>query len=99
MEFSITSNQILAFCGLVTALYGVWKIVKEMKKPGDDLKETVEKHSQRLDKDNRRLEEVEESNQMILKCLYAILNHEITGNNVDKLTARRDELQEYLIDR
>lgn len=99
MEFSITSNQILAFCGLVTALYGVWKIVKEMKKPGDDLKETVEKHSQTLDKDNRRLEEVEESNQMILKCLYAILNHEITGNNVDKLTARRDELQEYLIDR
>lgn len=99
MEFSITSNQILAFCGLVTALYGAWKIVKEMKKPGDDLKETVEKHSQRLDKDNRRLEEVEESNQMILKCLYAILNHEITGNNVDKLTARRDELQEYLIDR
>ena len=99
MEFSITSNQILAFCGLVTALYGVWKIVKEMKKPGDDLKETVEKHSQRLDKDNKRLEEVEESNQMILKCLYAILNHEITGNNVDKLTARRDELQEYLIDR
>lgn len=99
MEFSIASNQILAFCGLVTALYGVWKIVKEMKKPGDDLKETVEKHSQRLDKDNRRLEEVEESNQMILKCLYAILNHEITGNDVDKLTARRDELQEYLIDR
>lgn len=99
MEFSITSNQILAFCGLVTALYGIWKIVKEIKKPGDDLKEIVEKHSQRLDKDNRRLEEVEESNQMILKCLYAILNHEITGNNVDKLTARRDELQEYLIDR
>lgn len=99
MEFSITSGQILAFCGFVTALYGVWKIVKEMKKPGDDLKETVEKHSQILDKDNRRLEEVEESNQMILKCLYAILNHEITGNNVDKLTARRDELQEYLIDR
>lgn len=99
MEFSITSNQILAFCGLVTALYGVWKIVKETKKPGDDLKETVERHSQILDKDNRRLKEVEESNQMILKCLYAILNHEITGNNVDKLTARRDELQEYLIDR
>lgn len=99
MEFSITSNQILAFCGLVTALYGVWKIVKEMKKPGDDLKETVERHSQILDKDNRRLKEAEESNQMILKCLYAILNHEITGNNVDKLTARRDELQEYLIDR
>ena len=99
MEFSITSSQILAFCGLVTALYGVWKIVKEMKKPGDDLKETVERHSQFLDKDNRRLKEVEESNQMILKCLYAILNHEITGNNVDKLTARRDELQEYLIDR
>ena len=36
MEFSITSNQILGFCALITALWGVWKIVKEWKK-GEEL--------------------------------------------------------------
>ena len=41
MEFVITSNQILAFCALITALWGVWKIVKEMKKPNDDLKSKI----------------------------------------------------------
>ena len=41
MEFSITANQIMGFCALVTALWGFWKIVKEFKKPNDDLKKKV----------------------------------------------------------
>lgn len=99
MGFTITSNQILAFCALVTALYGVWKIVKEVKKPNDDLKALVSKHSQILDNDNERLKEVEDSNQMILKCLLVLINHNITGNGIEKMKAARDDLQDYLIDR
>lgn len=99
MEFSISSDEILAFCALITALYGVWKIVKELKKPNDDLKELVDKHSQILDNDNGRLKEMEKTNQMILKSLSVIINHEITGNNIDKMRDTRDELQEYLINR
>lgn len=99
MEFVISSNQILAFCGLVTALYGVWKIVKELKKPNDDMKELVNEHSRNLDRDNKRLKEVEDSNQMILKCLLVIINHDITGNGIEKMTSARDELQAYLINR
>lgn len=99
MEFAISSNQILAFCGLITALYGVWKIVKEIKKPNDDMKELVNKHSQILNKDNKRLNEVEDSNQMILKCLLVIINHDVTGNGIEKMKSTRDELQEYLINR
>lgn len=99
MEFVISSNQILAFCGLVTALYGVWKIVKELEKPNDDMKELVNEHSRNLDRDNKRLKEVEDSNQMILKCLLVIINHDITGNGIEKMTSARDELQAYLINR
>lgn len=97
MEFMITSNQILAFCGLITALWGVWKIVKEVRKPNEDLKKKVEKHDSLLDTDNRRLKEIEDSNKMTLQCLLVIINHSITGNGVDKLKQTRDELQEFLI--
>ena len=59
MNFVITSEQIvwcLTFIGLVWAAV---KIIKELKKPSDDLKETVNRHSQLLNNDNERLKAVE----------------------------------------
>lgn len=99
MEFTITSAQILALCALITALWGVRKIVKELKKPNEDLKNTVAKHDLLLDNDNKRLKEIEDSNKMILQCLLVIINHDITGNGIDKMKDARDELQNYLITR
>ena len=99
MEFTISTNQIIWFCSFVAGLWGLWKIVKEARKPNDDLKAKVEKHDRLLDKDNKRLEEIESSNQMILKSLLVIINHEITGNGVEKMKTVRDSLEEYLIKR
>ena len=99
MNFTITSAQILAFCAFVTTLWGVWKIVKEIKKPNDDLKNTVARHDKLLDNDDKRLKEIENSNRMILQCLLVIINHDITGNRIEKMKTARDELQEYLINR
>ena len=97
MEFSITANQIMGFCALVTALWGIWKIVKEIKKPNEDLKKTIEKHERLLMNDNTRFEDIENSNKMMLQCLLVMINHNITGNGIDKLKETRDELQEFLI--
>ena len=99
MEFTISTDQIIWFCSFVAGLWGLWKIVKEARKPNDDLKAKVEKHDRLLDKDNKRLEEIESSNQMILKSLLVIINHEITGNCIEKMKAVRDSLEEYLIKR
>lgn len=59
MEFTITSQQILWICGIITSIWGVVKIVKEIKKPSDDLKETVNRHGQLLNNDNERLKAIE----------------------------------------
>lgn len=99
MEFTISTSQIMWLCSFITLIWGVWKIAKEFRKPNDELKSKVEKHDQLLDKDNKRLKEIEQSNKMIMKSLSAIINHEITGNGVEKMKVTRDELQEYLIDR
>ena len=97
--FVITSEQIVWFCTFIAGLWGLWKIIKQLKKPNDDMKAIVQKHSELLDKDNRRLTESEYTNQMILKCLLVIINHDITGNGIENMKNARDELQEYLINK
>lgn len=99
MEFVITSKQIVEFCGLVATLWGLWKIIKEIKKPNDDLKLKVDRHERLLNSDDERLKEVEESNKMILQSLLVIINHDITGNGIDQLKKTRDSLQEYLVNK
>ena len=99
MDFTITSAQIIGFCALITALWGAWKIVKEVKKPSDDLKETVARHETLLNNDNVRLKEIENSNKMVLQSLLVIINHEITGNGIENMKKARDELQEFIINK
>lgn len=99
MDFTLTSGQIMAFCSFIAAIWGVWKIVVELKKPNDDLKAKVERHDDLLVNDNNRLKEVEESSKMILQCLLVIINHDITGNGIDRLKDTRDVLQEYLVNK
>lgn len=59
MEFTITSQQILWICGFIASIWGVVKIIKELKKPSDDLKETVKRHTELLHRDNERLNSLE----------------------------------------
>lgn len=53
MGFTVTSEEVIYICGLIAALWGLWKIVKEVRKPNNDLKAKVVKHDHLLDNDNR----------------------------------------------
>ena len=59
MNFTITSQQIVWICGFIASVWGVVKIVKELKKPSDDLKLMVKRHDELLHKDNERLNSLE----------------------------------------
>lgn len=96
---TVTTEQILWLCGLISALWGVWKIVKELKKPNENLRLTVDKHEKLLNSDDKRLRSIEDSNKMILQSLLVIINHDITGNGVEKMKETREELQEFLINK
>ena len=75
------------------------RLFKELKKPNEDLKGVVSKHDRLLDNDDKRLKAIEDSNKMILQCLLVIINHDITGNGIDKMKEAREELQEFLINK
>lgn len=101
MGFVITSDQLVWFFGFITALCtfiaGIWKIIKELRKPNQEVKEKLIKHDKLLDTDNKRLKEIEDSNHMVLQCLLSIINHDITGNGIERMKEIRDDLQDFLI--
>ena len=69
-QFIISSEQIvyvITFCGVVWgAVYGFIKFINGVKKPNEEMRETVEQHSELLARDNKRLKAVEESNHDLL---------------------------------
>lgn len=56
---TIDLEYVLWLLGFIASVWGVVKIIKELKKPNDDLKETVRKHEEWLARDNERLNSLE----------------------------------------
>lgn len=104
----ITFGQLAGLAALVLVLVGAYNTImgavknyREEKKrkdaPVNTLEETVKKHDERLARDHERLNDLEDSNRIILRALMAMLSHEINGNSDDKLKDSFDEIQKYLI--
>lgn len=56
---TIDLEYVLWLLGFIASAWGVVKIIKELKKPNDDLKETVRKHEEWLARDNERIKSIE----------------------------------------
>lgn len=98
-NFTIALNDVVYLCGVLATVWGAYKILKEVKKPTDDLKEKVNKHSEYLAKDKEEIEEIKAGNKVICKSIMIMINHELTGNDVNNMKQMRDELQNYLIEK
>ena len=95
-DFVIVGTAILAF---IVLMGNVIKTIKEWRKPGMSEAEWRRTVDQKLDKDNKRIESLEEGNKVICRALIAMLSHEINGNSKDKLQTALSDLQDYLIER
>lgn len=103
---AITLQTILALFGGITCIVGGISAIAKLFSPFKKLKQKVEDHDTKLNKDFERMEafgkatqEIEETNKAICKSLLVLMNHEITGNGVDKLKEQRDALEQFLIDK
>ena len=96
---NITWELVLGIAGGIVVLYNATKAIINFASPVTNLKRKVEKHDELLNNDNNRLNEIETSNKMLCKSMLALLEHEITGNGIDKLKMTKSELQNYLIEK
>ena len=90
-------NNLLWLTGFIASCWGVVKIIKEIKKPNEDLRIQVKENTQKIEKDYERIESMEETNKVLCECILALLNHEITGNSIDKMKESRDKMEKHLI--
>lgn len=82
--------------GLITKIIRpIWNNQKRLTK----VESKVVTLEERIEKDYIRLRKLDEFDGILGTSLLAITNHHIDGNNIDKLKASRDNLQEYLIKR
>lgn len=86
--------------GIIIGLY------RWARKPNDNQNARLDKHDELLDKDNRRLNALEEwraekndSERLIMKALYAMMQNSLDGTHTDKIKASMGELEEYLFNK
>ena len=90
MTFTITQlwQMFLAMCGSIATIAGagviIYKVYKAIKKPDTERDETLNKHTELLDRDNKRLKELEESNKIIMQSMLAMMSHELDGNHQEE---------------
>lgn len=105
MTFTLTQlfQIFLAICGAIITVGGagtiVIKIIDKKRKPDKDRDEQMKKHQEMLDRDNKRLKELEEGNRVMMQAMLAMMSHELDGNHTEQLRQAHDALKEYLINR
>ena len=105
---TITLGQIAAIIAFVVALYtGVKYLKKELKEGVTEmLKEEFESVNDKLDKDNKRIRDLEDANKFMYKAIslllqddLAILEHLRTNNSTGKMAEQEQKVQDFLIQR
>ena len=111
---TITPADIISiFLGICAAIVSISaattvivKLVQHAKAPDkkqderlDALESKVKRFDDLFSNDDKRLNELEEGNRVTQQALLALLSHSINGNDTDKLTKARDDLQTYLIEK
>lgn len=98
---TITYERFMMALALFTALCvaGGWllKIIKGVKKPGNDVRAL-------LDNDNKRLKNLEEDNhynknaiKLLMRSEMAILGHLTTNNNNGEIAKIEKDIREFLL--
>lgn len=90
---------LLAVMAFIVLLGNVIKTIKGWTKPLNDMESWREDVNTKLEKDNKRLNDLEEGNRVICRGILALLSHEINGNSKEKLMNSQKEITDYLINR
>lgn len=103
MDIKTTILTIVAIAAAVVVILDLVIKAREVKKPMDQSKRTID---EKLDNDNRRISDLEiqmkkfsDGQDMTLQVLFSLLQHEVTGDHVNDMERTLSRLSDYLIKR
>lgn len=104
---TLTYEQLIGTVAVILLLIGAYNTVmtavktrreekKRREQPVSDLEAKVNDHEQKLKNDHERMNDMETAIRILMRSQIAQLDHEISGNSVEKLKASKDEILDYL---
>lgn len=112
--WTTTVSICLGVTAVISLINLITGIIKDHRKPTDDIEKRVSDIEKKLDyemkaifesyevrfkNDKARLDTIEEGNRVTQRAIRALLRHSIDGNNTEGLIKAEADLSEYLIDR
>lgn len=100
MEFwSDAWAKLLVGASALVLLGNAIKTIGNWVAPAKRLGQRIDRHDKLLANDKERIDEMEGMLRQLCSGLKALLDHEITGNSIERLKGARDALDKYLINR
>lgn len=96
-DYTVSISELLWIAGAICTLAAAWKILKD--NPISKHETILKEHEAKIKQGFEKMEHSEEAEKLLVKCMFVIIDHEITGNSVDKMKEIRAEMQEYLIEK
>lgn len=91
-----TVKSIGAILSLVLSLWAVYKVLIEIQEPRKALEKKVETLDNWHREDHDRIKEMEEQQRLMLKSLYLLIEHEITGNGITDFKEIKSEIERVI---
>lgn len=97
------ASAVVLLSNAVEKIVLVWRAAKAPNTKQDERLAALENWKKtvdsKLDRDNIRLESIEEGNRATQRALLALLDHGIDGNNIKQMQDAKETLQNHLINR
>lgn len=89
-------HDIMVLLGLVTAVWGVYKITVEIAEPRKALEKQVNTLENWHKDDHQRIKHMEDIQKLTLKTLYLLVEHEVTGNGITDFKDIKAEIERII---
>lgn len=95
---NITFNvhDIMVLLGLIASIWAVYKIIKELSEPRKALEKQVDTLELWHREDHQRIKMMEEQQKLILKSLYLLIEHEVTGNGITDFKSIKTDIERII---
>ena len=96
---SASAFVLLANCAekIVTAVKVAKAPEQKQNDEIDDIKGRLKKVEEKLENDQKRIDDAKACNHVLTKGMLALLEHGINGNNIDQMRDAKNGVEAYLI--
>lgn len=89
-------HDIMILLGLIASIWAVYKIIKEIAEPRKALEIQVQTLEKWHKEDHKRVKDIEEQEKLILKSLYLLIEHQMTGNGITDFKSIKSDIERII---